>query len=116
MLSHCSRGSSDATQVWALILKGDGMVQDVTYVALAGLESAPLESGAVLYHPDHKRFLMLNRSAALLWTELSTPRTREQLVCHLRAAFPSVDESAAKQDVNNALEQLKALELVSVRE
>ena len=80
---------------------------------LAGLESAPLESGAVLYHPNNKRFFMLNRSAALIWTELSTPRTHEQLVSHLRAAFPSVDESVAKQDVNNALEHLKALELVS---
>jgi hypothetical protein len=110
-----ARQSRNATQVRALVLQEDGStVQDVMYSALGGLESAPLESGAVLYH--NKRFIMLNRSAALLWTELSTPRTHEQLVRHLRAAFPSVEESVAKRDVNSALEQLKALELVSVHE
>lgn len=91
-------------------------MQDITYVALAGLESAPLETGAVLYHPHDKRFFMLNRSAALIWTELSTPRTHEQLVSHLRAVFPSIDESVVQRDVNHALEQLRELELVSVRE
>jgi hypothetical protein len=113
ILTHCSHVRA------AIPLRGlreDGTVQDVTYLALAGLESAPLESGAVVYHPHSKRFYMLNGSAALLWTELSTPRTQEQLVRHLRSAFPSVDESIAKQDVNTALEQLKTLELVSVHE
>ena len=41
------------------------------YVALPGLEAAPLENGAVLYHPHTKKFIMLNRSAALIWSELT---------------------------------------------
>lgn len=84
-----------------------------TYVALQGLEAAPLESGAVLYHPQTKKFIMLNRSAAMIWGELATPKTREQLISKVCAAYPDVDESMAVSDVAAALEQLKLLELVS---
>ena len=84
-----------------------------TYVALQGLEAAPLENGAVLYHPTTKKFIMLNRSAAMIWGELATPQTREQLITKVCATFPDVDESRAINDVTAALEELKTLELVS---
>ena len=84
-----------------------------TYVALQGLEAAPLENGAVLYHPVTKKFIMLNRSAAMIWGELATPKTREQLITRVRSAYPDVDEGLAVGDVAAALEQLKSLELVS---
>jgi len=84
-----------------------------TYVALQGLEAAPLENGAVLYHPQTKKFIMLNRSAAAIWSELATPKTRDQLVQRVCAAFPDVDAEVAGNDVNAALDELKALELVS---
>ena len=83
------------------------------YVALQGLEAAPLENGAVLYHPQTKKFIMLNRSAAMIWGELATPKTREQLIGRLCAVYPDVDESVAINDVAAALEELKSLELVS---
>jgi hypothetical protein len=84
-----------------------------TYVALQGLEAAPLENGAVLYHPQTKKFIMLNRSAAMIWGELATPKTREQLISKVCAVYPDVDEGSAVNDVTAALEQLKSLELVS---
>jgi hypothetical protein len=84
-----------------------------SYVALQGLEAAPLEDGAVLYHPQTKKFIMLNRSAAVIWKELATPKTREQLVQRVCAAFPDVDTGVASSDVNAALSQLESLELVS---
>jgi hypothetical protein len=83
------------------------------YVALPGLEAAPLENGAVLYHPHTKKFIMLNRSAALIWSELATPKTLDQLVANVCFAFPDVDASIAANDVNTALDQLQSLELVS---
>ena len=84
-----------------------------TYVALPGLEAAPLESGSVLYHPQTKKFIMLNRSAAMIWTELATPKTRDELVRKVCAAYPDVDAGVADTDIDAALDQLKALELVS---
>ena len=86
------------------------------YVALEGLETAPLEDGAVLYHPKTNRFVMLNRSAALIWNELTTPKTHDQLVQRICAAFPDVDAKVAANDVNAALDQLKTLDLVIRRE
>ena len=83
------------------------------FVAAQGLEAAPLENGAVLYHPETKKFIMLNRSAAMIWGELATPKTREQLISKVCATYPDVDEKVAVDDVAAALEQLKSLELVS---
>jgi hypothetical protein len=84
-----------------------------TFVAVPGLEAAPLETGAVLYHPQTKKFIMLNRSAAMIWAELSTPKTRDELVRKICSAYPDVDTGVADGDVDAALGQLKALDLVS---
>jgi hypothetical protein len=83
------------------------------YVAVQGLETAPLETGAVLYHPQSKKFIMLNRSAALIWNELSTPQTHEQLLRKICSAYPDANASTAENDLNAALDQLKILQLVS---
>ena len=84
-----------------------------TFVAVPGLEAAPLENGAVLYHPQTKKFIMLNRSAAMIWAELSTPKTRDELVRTVCSAYPDVDTALADVDVDTALGRLKDLELVS---
>jgi hypothetical protein len=81
-----------------------------TFVATAGLETAPIQDGSVLYDPRTGKFIMLNRSAALLWTELKTPKTEGELVRLLGVTFP--DAATAGQDVGPALERLKAMELV----
>ena len=84
-----------------------------TFVALSGLETAPLENGAVLYHPETKKFIMLNRSAAMIWAELSSPKTRDELVRKICSAYPDVDAGVAHGDVDAALGELKALDLLS---
>lgn len=83
---------------------------NTTFVATAGLETAPIQEGSVLYDPKTGKFLMLNRSAAFLWTELSTPRTEDELIRLLCATFRDV--ATPGQDVSEALERLKELELV----
>ncbi len=83
-----------------------------TFVATAGLETAPIQDGSVLYDPKTGKFIMLNRSAAFLWTELSTPKTEDELIRLLCVTFPDVDPSGGRQDVSQTLEQLKGLELV----
>jgi hypothetical protein len=83
------------------------------FSATPGLEAAPLEDGAILYYPKTGKFLMLNRTAAFVWNALSAPKKLEELVSGLCKAFPDVPPSAAHDDVNSLLDQLKSLELVS---
>ncbi len=89
---------------------------NTTYVATAGLETAPLQDGSVLYNLKTGKFIMLNRSAAFLWTELSTAATADELSRRLCGAFPDVTSTGAPQDVSVALARLEELELVSSRD
>jgi hypothetical protein len=84
------------------------------FVATSGLEAAPLEDGAVLYYPKSGNFIMLNQTAAHLWTTLSTPKTEEELVQSLCAVFSDVTVPTAQRDVGDFLEQLQAMELISI--
>lgn len=86
------------------------------FVATAGLETAPLQDGAVLYNMKTGKFVMLNRSAAHLWTALSTPKTEDELVAGLCANFSGVASPVATEGVAQALNVLQELELVSRRE
>ena len=89
---------------------------NTTYVATAGLETAPLQDGSVLYNLKTGKFIMLNRSAAFLWAELSTPVTAEELLRRLNSAFAVPQAATAQQDVGQALTQFKDLELASAKD
>ena len=89
---------------------------NTTYVATAGLETAPLQDGSVLYNLKTGKFVMLNRSASFLWTELSSPRTEHDLARRLLAAFPDTPSANAGPDISKALTELKGLELVASRD
>ena len=80
------------------------------FVAAAGLETAPIQEGLVLFDPKTGKFIMFNRSAASLWTELSTPRTEEELIGTLGSAFRGV--ATPGKDVGEALGRFKELGLV----
>lgn len=81
------------------------------FVATKGLETAPIQDGSVLFDPKSGKFIMLNRSAACLWTGLTAPRTQEELVRVLGASYP--DAAIPAGDVNAVLEHLQQLELVA---
>jgi hypothetical protein len=87
-----------------------------TFVATAGLETAPLQDGAVLYNMKTGKFVMLNRTAAYLWSELSTPKTENELVGGLGATFSGASLPAVTQSVGQVLKTLQELELVSSKE
>ena len=87
-----------------------------TFVATAGLETAPLQDGAVLYNMKTGKFVMLNRTAAHLWSELSTPKTEDELIAGLGATFSGAASPAVTQGVGQALKTLQELELVSSKE
>jgi hypothetical protein len=87
-----------------------------TFVATAGLETAPLQDGAVLYNMKTGKFVMLNRTAAYLWSELSTPKTEDELIGGLGSTFSGAESPAVTQGVGQALKTLRELELVSSNE
>ncbi|HMH52782.1 MAG TPA: HPr-rel-A system PqqD family peptide chaperone [Candidatus Acidoferrum sp.] len=87
-----------------------------TFVATAGLEMTALEEGAILFHPKSGKFVMLNRSAALVWAELATPKTEEELAQKLTASFADVAPDTVQHDVQNVLERLRELEIVSAQD
>jgi hypothetical protein len=88
---------------------------NTTYVATAGLEAAPLQDGAVLYNLKTSKFIMLNRPASILWTELSKPRSENDLVTRMSATYPDIPDSVARQGVSQVLKNLAELELVGTR-
>jgi len=87
-----------------------------TFVATAGLETTALEEGAILFHPKSGKFVMLNRSAALVWAELATPKTEEELAQKLAVSFEGVTTATAQHDVQSVLTRLRELEIVSTRD
>jgi hypothetical protein len=84
-----------------------------SFVATKGLETTELQEGAILFHPKSGKFVMLNRSAALVWAELASPKTEDQLAQKLTATYADVAPATARQDVQDVLVKLGELELVS---
>jgi PqqD family protein of HPr-rel-A system len=82
------------------------------FVATAGLETAPLADGAVLYNSKTGKFVMLNRSADRLWSELSQAKTEDELVRGLCRTYPGIENHTARDAVSQTLESLQRLDLV----
>ena len=87
-----------------------------TFVATAGLEMTVLDDGAILFHAKTGKFVMLNRSAAVVWAELATPKTEEELAQKLAASFADVAPATAEHDVQAVLTRLHELEIVSTKD
>jgi len=84
-----------------------------TYMAVTGLEAAPLaDGGTVIYSPKTSKFVMLNRSAERLWSRLQAARTEEDLVRDLCQTYTGAGSDPVRRDVQLALESLRGLELV----
>ena len=86
---------------------------NTTYIATAGLESAPLQDGSVLYNLQTGKFILLNRSAAFLWTELAAPTGKDELSRRLCATYPQAAAQGLLRDVEAALSSFQDLQLVS---
>jgi hypothetical protein len=86
------------------------------FVATAGLETAPLADGAVLYNFKTGKFVMLNGSADRLWSELSQAKTEDELVRGLCRTYPDIETPTARDAVSQTLESLRRLDLVKPAE
>jgi PqqD family protein of HPr-rel-A system len=84
-----------------------------TYVAVTGLEAAPLaDGGAVIFSPKTGKFVMLNRTAERLWTRLQAARTEDDLVADLCRTYTDAGADPVRRDVQAVLESLRGLDLV----
>ena len=70
------------------------------------VEVAPMRDECVLFNPDNNKFCLLNRTAALLWQKLDSPKTADQLADLLTEHFTGVERSVAVQDVRSAFRDL----------
>ena len=86
-----------------------------SFVATTDLETAPLADGAVLYNAKNGKFVMLNRSAERLWSDLAKARTEDELVRGLCRTYPAIEPLTAQQAVSETLESLRRLDLVLAR-
>jgi hypothetical protein len=82
------------------------------YQRKIGVESAPLDAEEILFHAERQKFLMLNETARFLWSQLSEPRSPEELAKGLSESYASVTTSQALLDVEETLRKLEELEFV----
>jgi coenzyme PQQ synthesis protein D (PqqD) len=92
-----------------------GRRMNTSFVATTDLETAPLADGAVLYNAKTGKFVMLNRSAERLWSDLAKARTEDELVRGLCRTYPGIEPLAAQRAVSDTLESLRRLDLVLAR-
>jgi coenzyme PQQ synthesis protein D (PqqD) len=78
------------------------------------VETAPLQKDAILYHPDSKRFCILNQTSAFIWDRLQSPSSATQIAEGLSVQFSDVTPATALKDVQEALSTMLELGLVVV--
>lgn len=83
---------------------------------VADVEAAPLQGESILYHPESKKFFVLNQTAAFVWERLESPAGIEDLAAGVCDAFAGVELEAARRDVQGTLEQMIGLGLVESAE
>lgn len=83
------------------------------FVAIQGFETAPIDNGLILFQASSGKFIMLNKSAAELWTELATPKTRSDLAAWICASYADLDPAKADEDVTEILTHLQELGVVA---
>jgi len=76
------------------------------------VEIAPLKEESVLFNPQNNKFCVLNQTANFLWQYLEQPRTVEEMVAALRTSFNHADQFDLSKDVEQAVEQLAAVQCV----
>lgn len=82
------------------------------YVRNPDVEMAPMRDECVLFNPSNSKFCLLNRTAAMLWQRLESPRTAEELAAELEGHFAGVSREKAVEDVRNAVRELIVAECV----
>ena len=70
------------------------------------IEEAPLEKELMLFDPVSSRFFVLNGTMAFIWRSWREDWTPAEIVDRLAIEFDGVDPTAARADVDRALDDL----------
>lgn len=84
-----------------------------TYRRNSRVEAAPFEAESILFHPDTKQFVKLNRTTAVIWDRLASGATAEEVAESLCSTFRGVTREEATKDAGAALDELSRLGLVT---
>ena len=79
----------------------------------SNIEAAPLQDETILLQPVAKTFCLLNRTAAFIWNEMSSPMTAEMIALRIAATFAGVTANQAASDVESTLRQLVSMGFVA---
>jgi|RhiMetdeSRZDD1v2_1073273.scaffolds.fasta_scaffold28334_10 coenzyme PQQ synthesis protein D (PqqD) len=77
------------------------------------IEMSPVGDEIILFDPKATRFLLLNRTSSFLWQQLEKPKTVEELTADVCRSFGGAVSSQVLGDVERALQEMQALELVN---
>lgn len=73
-----------------------------------------MQGETILYHADTNRFCTLNGTAAFLWARLERDQTVEELAAALCERYDGVEAPTARRDVQAALQEFSAQQLVVI--
>lgn len=77
------------------------------------VEASPIQDEIILFHAQTNKFCVLNRTLSFIWSHLQKPTAVEQIVEEICKNFREVTETEAIEDVNSALQEMLALNLVT---
>jgi hypothetical protein len=83
------------------------------FLQSSAVEAAPLEDEAILFQTETSQFCILNRTSSIIWFRVAQPATAEEIAAEVRARFEGVTESDALRDVEEVLQQMIDLQLVT---
>ena len=71
-----------------------------------------MKDETVLFNPGNNKFCVLNRTAALIWGWLESPRSEEDIVQALGERFRNAPRAQIESDVQAALRELRSIDCV----
>jgi hypothetical protein len=70
------------------------------------IELAPMEQESILFDPQTSKFMVLNRTGAFVWNQLSEERSVAEIADALCASFQGVGLPEARNDVEQILGEM----------
>ncbi|CAN0437074.1 unnamed protein product, partial [Phaeothamnion confervicola] len=86
----------------------------VRYQRAAGVSESTVGSKKILYHPVHKKAIVLNPIGSWFWEQLAEPQPRDlaQVLGLLRAQYPDIETGLLERDLESYVAQLQKEEVV----
>lgn len=84
------------------------------YQRTPNVTESSVGSKRILYHPIHKKAVVLNATGSWVWTQLDQPVTLDGLVSRLHEEYPGSPADQLRQDLQAYLDELLQQEVVKL--